>query len=1064
MVQPGFPNRKNRKFLEHSFCKALLFASVMGGISCGGGGGGSSSSSPGGDFSLAINPSSSIITAGGSSTLTVSVTATNGFSTQVSVQVSGMPAGVSVTPATITVSPGTPQKLAIAATATASPGNANLTFTGTAGSLSHTAQLSLTVDAPPVLVRTRYVRTDRKTPIYDFINTHWLVYNLPTNRFFVADPFTNHVFVLDAATEQQIATIDVPGAFALDQTLDQTGLWVGTQIGDVYTIDPVAMRVTKRYISSQIGPFGFQAFAALPLADGRVSLLGGQGGIPAVDGYSSFAIWNPADNSITIYATPYSAGNFVFSNIPYTVVCAGPDTTNIFAFFLSTDRKSIFIGSGGVCLLDTVSGQTQLISPLGSVGAMVLSPDGNLLVVPDFGQSRIFVYDAHTLNLKSQFPVIGGPFFSASLLVSRDSQTLYLEAGSIIYAYSLVTQQQVGWFSGLYLSASSGCSPCSGPVDTPYMLAIDNSGLIAGPMEQGVGFLDSATMRTGPVGPPGTQYLNAYLNPAFGPVSGGTSLQWSVPSPTNGNFSAVFFGSRPAANFSYSSSSGFMNATTPPGKAGPVDVYAYGADGSVEIVPEAFSYGPWILQGTNASTVEGGGQGALYGYGFGTGFASSSSGIPPDLQITVGGKPATITSYRAVADGLLSPPFLLQAVLFTMPSGNSGLADITVTNTSGSMTLSGGLTYLPAVQKFPNGTMSLAQGIYDPHRDVYYFTDADRIQVFSRTQGKWLSPIALPGQRLWGISLSPDGSKLAVGDYTGGKIYVLGPDNPASQQSFTIPVPIAGTVVGPAGLAISDAGMVYFATYVYGGTGFNNFFKLDTTTSKITDYGISGPGLGYSDANLRMVLTSDNARAYFNDDGELYSIDTATDRVTFALDGPHCCYGDYDLTLSSNESNLFATGYFFDTDMNGLSSIGLNHREELDVSYLYGAKLSPDGSLLFQPTTTGIDVYDGHVGTLRSRISLPVQLSAGFDSLVVNGKDNVLIAITGQQGSGIAVIDLTSLTEPPPFLATSATDASSWFHLSMIPKLGTAVSFSYGRPPRQEAKHVTYETPKAEFR
>ena len=54
------------------------------------------------------------------------------------------------------------------------------------------------------------------------------------------------------------------------------------------------------------------------------------------------------------------------------------------------------------------------------------------------------------------------------------------------------------------------------------------------------------------------------------------------------------------------------------------------------------------------------------------------------------------------------------------------------------------------------------------------------------------------------------------------------------------------------------------------------------------------------------------------------------------------------------------------------------------------------------------------VGNLRTRISLPIALSQNFDSLVSDGVDNILVAITGQTGSGIAVIDLTSISEPPP--------------------------------------------------
>jgi hypothetical protein len=90
-----------------------------------------------------------------------------------------------------------------------------------------------------------------------------------------------------------------------------------------------------------------------------------------------------------------------------------------------------------------------------------------------------------------------------------------------------------------------------------------------------------------------------------------------------------------------------------------------------------------------------------------------------------------------------------------------------------------------------------------------------------------------------------------------------------------------------------------------------------------------------------------------------------------------------------------------------------NDREILNISYVYGAKLSPDGRLFFQPSTNGIDVFDGYLGNLLNRISLPVALSPNYDALVDDGTDNILVAITGT-GNGIAIVDLTSISEPPP--------------------------------------------------
>jgi hypothetical protein len=522
-------------------------------------------------------------------------------------------------------------------------------------------------------------------------------------------------------------------------------------------------------------------------------------------------------------------------------------------------------------------------------------------------------------------------------------------------------------------------------------------------MEEGVGFLDTAALQTGPVG---TQFLNAYLSPATGPMAGGTQLQI----PSSENLTALYFGKSLASSISQIGN-GLFDATTPPGQSGYVDVYGMMSDGGMQILPEAFSYGPTILQATpNSSTAEGGGTGILYGYGFGP---TGSTTIPTDLQVTIGGRQANITSYDPNAYGVEAPPFLLESVSYTIPAGVSGEnADIILTTQAGSATLSAGMFYLPAAQEFSLSGAVLAQGIYDATRDLYYFTDAAEIRVFSKTQAQWLTPIQVPAaapgttHRLWGISLSPDGSKLAVCDANSGLIYVMNPGVTSAVQSF--PLATKGQAPwNPFGLVISDSGIVYIAAQ---GSP-DSYLKLDTSSGTVTNYNITGAA---SNDMSRAAISSDNSKVFFNNDGSVFTINTATDTVSYATDDPGCCHGDYDLTLSAGQSTLEATSYLYDTSLNAESYLALNDREALNITYVYGTKLSPDGSLLFQPATNGMDVYDGGLGTLRSRIALPLALSQNYDALVGDGKDNILIAITGANGSGIAIVDLSSLSEPAP--------------------------------------------------
>ena len=231
--------------------------------------------------------------------------------------------------------------------------------------------------------------------------------------------------------------------------------------------------------------------------------------------------------------------------------------------------------------------------------------------------------------------------------------------------------------------------------------------------------------------------------------------------------------------------------------------------------------------------------------------------------------------------------------------------------------------------------------------------------------------------------------------------------------------------MNPAGIAITDAGIAYIAADVLGGTGSSNYFKLDTNTGTVTNLNLVGPGLGASDSYLRTELSADNSRVYFNAYGGVFSIDTSSGLVTHASSNQGCCYGNYELTLAANQTQFSASSYLYDADLNGESFLTLNDREITNVSYVYGAKLSPDGSLLFQPATAGMDIFDGRTGTLRERIALPINLSPNYDSLVEDGQDNVLVAITGANGDGIAVLDFSSVTEPSPLIYPSVVSSLS---------------------------------------
>ena len=100
------------------------------------------------DFTLVVHPRERTTVPGWSTAYTVLITATDGFSEPVCLAVSGVPSDAQ---ATFTVNPMTPTGLSmllITTTAATPLGDYGMTITGTAGTLSHTVPVTLTIVAP----------------------------------------------------------------------------------------------------------------------------------------------------------------------------------------------------------------------------------------------------------------------------------------------------------------------------------------------------------------------------------------------------------------------------------------------------------------------------------------------------------------------------------------------------------------------------------------------------------------------------------------------------------------------------------------------------------------------------------------------------------------------------------------------------------------------------------------------------------------------------------------------------------------------------------------------------
>ncbi|MEO8078528.1 MAG: hypothetical protein ABI818_19540, partial [Acidobacteriota bacterium] len=102
------------------------------------------------DFTIAATPGSSTVTQGTSTTYAITTGALNGFAGTVALALSGAPAGTTASFSPASVSGSGSATLNITTTSTTPVGSLSLTITGTSGPLSHTAPVTLVVEAAPV--------------------------------------------------------------------------------------------------------------------------------------------------------------------------------------------------------------------------------------------------------------------------------------------------------------------------------------------------------------------------------------------------------------------------------------------------------------------------------------------------------------------------------------------------------------------------------------------------------------------------------------------------------------------------------------------------------------------------------------------------------------------------------------------------------------------------------------------------------------------------------------------------------------------------------------------------
>jgi hypothetical protein len=976
------------------------------------------------DFSIEFSQNSVSLEQGAtSSPINLSVNPLNGFTGSVQVTFTGLPAGVVSNPASqfsVAASSNTP--ILFSAAANAPTGTATLVAQGASGSLSHPANLTLTIQSGVVasLPRTAYSRTD-SIPVMDDPSGE------PHHRHVACDPAHQQVFVANRAmkrvevfstvTATRVTEISVPGASSADLSADGSTVWIGTVTEQLAAIDTTSLQVKARYEITGLLPLPNTLFdrpeemIALSSGNSLMRLRQSQ------TGEALLALWNPTSNALTNLT---SAAPQLFQNGLGAMARTGDQTKILVAANDSSGEIAVFNSSGSV-----LAGPYGLGS--GTIPLVAANPDGSFY-------AAVFVSNGTTqvLLLDGSFNQVATHTSSAvnGLLFSRDGNFLYLSENAttppVITVLDGRTLNPLGQLPDLLLAGKR-----------TEIEDVDSTYLLYGIANRGVAFLDAASPAslpaTSPVfaAPPAAQ-------PSEGPNVGGTATIL-----TGQSFEAtaqVLFGSQPAGNASVISATQ-ITATSPPNAAsGPSNITAYFPSGWLSLAPDAFSYGPQVLQILpNAGNPAGGDTVHIYGYGFGS--------DPTKITVNIGGLPATVQAIEnisAIAPSIgldATYPFPIEGVTLQTPSGTSGKADVAITSPAGSVTSSKSFQYLQSENFYPKPAYD-GFIVYDQTRQWLYMSDIEHVDVLELATDSFQEPGIEPPSGppptagIRGIALTPDASQLVAADFGSQCIYLFDPD---TATGTTVPVGgIAGFAnSGPARVAVTSTQAVFVglsAESTSSGSCTSCLGQLNLSSSPPTIQvatqpeitSLTGAPIVESNGNGDQVFV-----AFANAPGgplALWNSPTPNQFSTFTANDAATDLG------TASDGTKFALQANGTTEIRGadLSLAAVPANPELAQipgrNQVPGVTLHPSGALIYQPFLTGpaatagvqggIDILDAHSGVLRLRIFLSQQLMTGVDAfhgsfLTTDENGQRLFAITSTDGTaqnaGITIVELANV-------------------------------------------------------
>jgi hypothetical protein len=894
-------------------------------------------------------------------------------------------------------------------------GSVNLTLTGTSGNLARVAPLSLTIQmgTASLLPRNNFVRTDSiavsDNPPSEPHRRH-MVLDAVRQHLFAANQAKNVVDVISTQTGAKLAEITAPGASSADISADGKTIWIGSTTQVIYEIDTLSLQVRTTHLLP-LTETGFdRPEEALIMKSGKLMVRVRQ----SLTSESCLVLWDPVSNlmvnlsSAVPQVLQHGLGPIAKFSDGSLLFVASADSSGEVALF---DSNGVLTGGP-----QTIGGGTIIYAAANKAGTRygVIFAGGSGTQVNLFDQAfnPIGVYNASS---------------PTGLVFSQDGSSLF------------VSEQFGGGFVVSSLDANNlsllGRVPDVAVAGIPTQVEeSDGTNLLFGLGNRGISFVDAAISTL--LSRPAPSFAAVPVaQPSSGPNSGNTIS--NLVGSNFGSVSAVQFGGQSATLQSAGVTQ--LQVTSPASAtSGSVNVAAYFQNGWSAFAPDAFSYGPQTLGVLpNAGNKNGNESIAIYGYGFGT--------DPSKLTVKIGGATATVQKIEEVSslsslgfDATFPFP-LLRATLQT-PSGTPGYADIAVSSSDGTSTLSRGFSYLQSEQIFPKAGFYKFL-LFDQKRQHLYLSNIDHVDVFDLNAGAFIAPIQPPGgpppnSGLRGLALTPDGAQLVIADFAAQNVYVINPDNLSGSSTFFGGI-TGYASSGPSRVAAASAQTVFIGMSAEG----NQQSGCSACLAQMNLSAVPPTVAPAAQPEMSFLLGTPFLQSNAGGDEVFFSF-------AFASGAPVAIWnasspGHFEtrnanapaIDLAASADGMsFANREIAQTSIrdNDLNLIGGSASSELERipsrTEVPGAALHQSGALLYVPFLTGpaptlppatnvnggIDILDVHSGVLRRRIFLPepfAALSTDIDGqhgsfLAIDENGQRIFAITN---SGLTVIQLAAV-------------------------------------------------------